>query len=93
MEGDLQPLAGVLKANRDVPAVADALPKIQAASTRTQPVFALDYRQTSASVKDTSDDIGSSLMKIRAAKLWAPLAILVIGLALIAFGVRARRAS
>lgn len=76
-----------------MPAVADALPKIQAASTRAQPVFALDYRQTPASVKDTSDDFGSSLMKIRAAKLWAPLAILVIGLALIAFGVRARRSS
>jgi hypothetical protein len=57
-----------------VPAVADALPKIQAASTRAQPVFALDYRQTPASVKDTSDDIGSSLMKILAAELSAPLA-------------------
>ena len=53
----IAPLAAILNRNDGVAAVRSALPKLRAASSHAQPVFALDYHQTPASVSETADDI------------------------------------
>jgi hypothetical protein len=54
-------------------------------------VFALDYRQTPASVSDTAGDIGAATLQLSVAKLWLPLLIAAVGLGLIALGLRRAR--
>lgn len=89
----LQPLVAILNRNQTVPAVASALPKLQAASSQAQPVFALNYRQTPASVEEIGGDIGSALTMLSVAKLWLPLILVALGLGLVVLGARrARRA-
>jgi hypothetical protein len=93
----LAPVVAILTRNEDVAAVRSALPKLQAASVRAQPVFALDYHQTPASVASIGDDISSATLKLSIAKLWLPLILGATGLALFAVGarraMRARRAA
>src|SRR5207247_219338 len=69
----LAPLAAILSRNQGVAAVRSSLPKLQAASTHAQPVYALDYHQTPASVADIGHDISSATLKLSVAKLWLPL--------------------
>jgi hypothetical protein len=87
----LAPLVAILERNADVTAVRQSLPKLQAAATRAQPVFALDYRQTPASVSDTADDISAAKLQLSVAKLWLPLLVAAVGLGLIALGARRAR--
>jgi hypothetical protein len=87
----LAPLVAILKRNAGVAAVRRSLPKLQSAATRAQPVFALDYRQTPASVSDTAGDIGAATLQLSVAKLWLPLLIAAVGLGLIALGLRRAR--
>ena len=89
----LAPLVTILERNAGVGAVRESLPKLQAAATRAQPLFALDYRQTPASVSDTAEDISAATLQLSVAKLWLPLLVAAVGLGLIALGARrARRA-
>jgi hypothetical protein len=56
----LAPVVAILNRNEGVAAVRSSLPKLQAAATHAQPVFALDYHQTPASVADIGHDISSA---------------------------------
>jgi hypothetical protein len=87
----LAPLVAILKRNAGVAAVRRSLPKLQSAATRAQPVFALDYRQTPASVSDTAGDIGAATLQLSVAKLWLPLLVAAVGLGLIALAARRAR--
>jgi hypothetical protein len=89
----LGPLLTILTRHGDLPAVASALPKLQAATATAQPVFALDYHQTQASIKDIRDTVGSTVLMVDAAKLWLPLGLLIVGLGLVAAGLRRRRSA
>jgi hypothetical protein len=89
----LAPLAAILNRNAGVAAVRSALPKLRAAASHAQPLFALDYRQTPASVAETADDIGSASRQLSVAKLWLPLLLAALGVGFVALGARrARRA-
>jgi hypothetical protein len=93
---DLTALArvvAILSRNEDVATVRSSLPKLQAASTQAQPVFALDYHQTPASVADIGDDISSATLQLSVAKLWLPLILAALGLGLLALGARRARRS
>jgi hypothetical protein len=90
----LAPLGVILGRNQDIPVVRSSLPKLRAASTQAQPVFALDYRQTPASVADTGDEISAASAQLGVVKLWLPLILFGLGLGLVALGARrARRAA
>ena len=89
----IAPLAAILNRNDGVASVRSALPKLRAASSNAQPVFALDYHQTPASVAETADDISSASRQLSVAKLWLPLLLAALGVAFVALGARrARRA-
>ena len=47
----LTSLVAILNRNEAIAAIRSSQPKLQAASTQAQPVFALDYHQTPASVR------------------------------------------
>ena len=87
----LAPLVAILDRNEAVAAVRSSQPKLQAASTQAQPVFALDYHQTPASVNDTGDDISTASTQISVVKLWLPLILVGLGLGLVALGARRGR--
>jgi hypothetical protein len=90
----IAPLAAILNRNDGVAAVRSALPKLRAASSHAQPVFALDYHQTPASVAETADDISSASRQLSVAKLWLPLLLAALGVGFLALGARrARRAN
>ena len=78
----LAPLVAILERNEAIAAVRSAQPKLRAASTHAQPVFALDYHQTPASVNDTGHDISAASMQLSVAKLWLPLMLVALGLGL-----------
>jgi hypothetical protein len=87
----LAPLVAILNRNEAIAAVRSSQPKLKAASTQAQPVFALDYHQTPASVNDTGDDISTASMQISVVKLWLPLILVGLGLGLVALGARRAR--
>jgi hypothetical protein len=87
----LAPLVAILNRNEAIAAVRSSQPKLQAASTQAQPVFALDYHQTPASVNDIGDDISTASMQISVVKLWLPLILVGLGLGLVALGARRGR--
>jgi hypothetical protein len=87
----LAPLVAILKRNEAIAAVRSSQPKLQAASTHAQPVFALDYHQTPASVSDIGDDISAAAKQLSVAKLWLPLMLVTLGLGLLALGARRAR--
>jgi Porin PorA len=89
----LGPLLTILKRHGDLPAVASALPELQAATATAQPVFALDYHQTQASIEDIRDTVGSTVLMVDVAKLWLPLGLLIVGLGLVAAGLWRRRSA
>jgi hypothetical protein len=87
----LAPLVAILNRNEAIAAVRSSQPKLQAASTQAQPVFALDYHQTPASVNDIGDDISTASMQISVVKLWLPLILVGLGFGLVALGARRGR--
>jgi hypothetical protein len=87
----LAPLVAILERNAGVGAVRRSLPKLRSAANRAQPVFALDYRQTPASVGDTADEISAATRQLSVAKLWLPLFVVTVGLGLIVLGARRAR--
>jgi hypothetical protein len=87
----LAPFVAILSRNQSVAAVRSALPKLEAAAAHAQPVFALDYHQTPASVAAMGNDISSATLQLSIAKLWLPLIVVALGLGLFAVGARRAR--
>jgi hypothetical protein len=93
---DLSPLAAILvpilAAHQSNPAAARLIAATrQLASAPAQPLYTLTFHQTPASAASTAATAAHDGTLLQVVRLWIPIALVVIGLALVALGLIGRR--